>query len=435
MGRGIIDLHPKETYYSAGVQTLWNEYRSFFDFDIDSLFGDNYAVKLRFGHFYRELIDGHYRRALSSLRAYKENFVTELDLELYKKFEQYCLNYENMKKIQPGDWIKDDFNNIFLVVDGSVNSAIIKNVFYSNVRFIQADRIYTDLNTQTTELLCYRNVTEEELNAINSFFRENPDAYEDLNASTNMYFEICNKLKKNGFTQAQFEQGNFNKSLTNESTFVVNVRDFGKYIDIVYGVSNVSSDITYKNHFEKYGKDDDEITIRKSVRLYNKEDEAIASNKIQEFYLKHKDLSKDDMLSISKEMRKQFINIFKELLKPYKMKKKGTSWSKEIYDSFTIDLFVSKRSLIDSYDIQLSIFPKEERGMCFSKKYSFENNYQINWQLIDLEKFKAFLKETLIKDINTIINSTKEELSENSEIVANSHCEILKCKNCWKKQQ
>ena len=108
---------------------------------------------------------------------------------------------------------------------------------------------------------------------------------------------------------------------------------------------------------------------------------------------------------------------------------------KEIYDSFMLDLFVSKSSFIDSYDIQLSIFPKEEHGMCFSKKYSYENNYQINWQLIDLEKFKVFLKEALIKDINAIINSTKEELIANSEIVANSHCEILKCKNCWKRQQ
>ena len=96
---------------------------------------------------------------------------------------------------------------------------------------------------------------------------------------------------------------------------------------------------------------------------------------------------------------------------------------------------MSKRSFIDSYDIQLSIFPKAERGMCFSKKYLFENNYNINWQLIDLEKFKVFLKEEVIKDINTIINSTKEELIVNSEIVANSYCDILKCKSCWKRQQ
>ncbi|MBQ4509432.1 MAG: hypothetical protein II984_01800 [Clostridia bacterium] len=435
MGQGIIDLYPKETYYSDGFQALWNEYKSLFDFDIDSLFGDNYAVKLRFGHFFKELIDGQYKKALSSLIAYKENFVTELDLELYKKFEQYCLNYENMKKVKSGDWIKYDFNNIFLVIDINVDRAIIKNVFYHNVRFIQSDGIYTDFNTQTTDLLCYRNVTEEELNAINAFFKENPTAYEDLNASTDMYFEICNKLKNNRFIQAQFKQGNFNRSLTDESAFIVNVKDYGKYIEIVYGITNISSDITYKNHFEKYGKDDDEITIRKSVRLYTKEDETVAKNQIQEFYLMHKDLSKDDILSISKEMRKQFINIFKELLKPCKMKKKGTAWSKEIYDSFILDLFVSKRSFIDSYDIQLSIFPKAERGMCFSKKYLFENNYNINWQLIDLEKFKVFLKEEVIKDINTIINSTKEELTVNSEIVANSHCDILKCKSCWKRQQ
>ena len=83
MGKSIFELYPKESFEHIKEQKLWKEYKEHFGEEIDELFGDNYMIKIRFGHFYREFIDGLYASALKSLRGYKENFVSEYDLYEY----------------------------------------------------------------------------------------------------------------------------------------------------------------------------------------------------------------------------------------------------------------------------------------------------------------------------------------------------------------
>ena len=57
-------LKEKELYYN-------NSYVDYFGEEINSVFGDNYIVKIRFGHFYKEVINGQYHIALKSLRESK----------------------------------------------------------------------------------------------------------------------------------------------------------------------------------------------------------------------------------------------------------------------------------------------------------------------------------------------------------------------------
>jgi hypothetical protein len=138
MGKSIFDLYPKESFEHIKKQALWKEYEEHFGERINLLFGDDYAAKLRFGSFYRSVIDGRLKEALRYLKAYKEHFISEYDLSVYNELEQICLNTENMKDVIPGDWIKNDFDMYYLVLDGNIENATIKYAF---------DRKFTFVNT------------------------------------------------------------------------------------------------------------------------------------------------------------------------------------------------------------------------------------------------------------------------------------------------
>ena len=87
MGKSIFELYPKESWEHIVNTDLWRKYVDFFGEEINSLFGDNYIVKIRFGHFYKEVINGQYHIALKSLKEYKDNISLVLgSLMLFK----YC---------------------------------------------------------------------------------------------------------------------------------------------------------------------------------------------------------------------------------------------------------------------------------------------------------------------------------------------------------
>ena len=83
MGKSIFDLYPKESFEHIKKQALWKEYEEHFGERINLLFGDDYAAKLRFGSFYRDVIDGRLKKALRYLKSYKEHFISEYDLSVY----------------------------------------------------------------------------------------------------------------------------------------------------------------------------------------------------------------------------------------------------------------------------------------------------------------------------------------------------------------
>ena len=84
MGKSIFELYPKASWEHLVNTDLWRRYVNYFGEEINSLFGDNYIVKIRFGHFYKEVINGQYHIALKSLREYRDNFVS--DYERYRTF-------------------------------------------------------------------------------------------------------------------------------------------------------------------------------------------------------------------------------------------------------------------------------------------------------------------------------------------------------------
>lgn len=434
MGKSVFDLYPKESFDHILSTDLWKEYVDFFGEEINELFGDRYQVKIRFGHFYREVIDGRLMAGLDSLRTYKENFISEYDLNLYDKFEKICLNAENMKKISKGNWIKDDFNNYCLVIDGNVDEALIKRGFDSHFRFINTLSDYNNFHFEKTSLYCFRNLDEKEIKTINEYFNNNKEAYNELTRFTNKYFEICFILRENGFVESIYNIGCFNKQLTESTAFVVNIKDYGKHIGITYGLTTTSSAEEYKSYFEKFGKEDYNITLRQCLKIVNEEDEETARTEIYDFYMKHKDLTKDALLLVSKEKRKDFINMFTVLLKPFGFKKKSNRWSKDLSDDLVFNFYLNKSQYSDVYYISTWINKKEQDNcICYSKRYFYQGNQQINWQLINLNDFNKWLEE-IKKEIGLIINTSLNELIFEQRIICDFACDKNRCGFCCMKE-
>ena len=431
MGKSIFDLYPKESFEHIKKQALWKEYEEHFGERINLLFDDDYAAKLRFGSFYRDVIDGRLKKALRYLKSYKEHFISEYDLSVYNEFEQICLNTENMKDVKPGDWIKDDFNMYYLVLDGNIENATIKYAFNSKLEFVNTLDDYNYFTTEKTSLYCYRRLDKKELDTINEYFKTNENAIKELKRYTNKCFDIYSQLIKNGFKRGIYYQERFYKYLTNQTAFIINVRDHGKFISIVYGINTVSLDKELRNHFENFSETDDNITLRKNISFSSLEEEILVNNIIKEFYYKYETLNKEQLLTVSKEKRKDFIDCFKTLLKPYGLKKKSNKWSKDLDENLTLNFHLNKSIYSDIYylDLWINVQDKPNR-LCYSKRYSYYNNYTINWQFLNLNEFMQYLKKTLIEDIDLIINSKIEDLHLKEEIFENSFCEKNICDNC-----
>ncbi len=431
MGKSIFDLYPKESFEHLKKHALWKEYEEHFGERINLLFGDDYATKLRFGSFYRSVIDGRLKEALRYLKAYKEHFISEYDLSVYNELEKICLNTENMKDVKPGDWIKDDFNMYYLVLDGNIENATIKYAFNSKLEFVNTLDDYSYFTTEKTSLYCYRRLDKKELDTINEYFKTNENAIEELKRYTNKCFDIYSQLIKNGFKRGIYYQERFYKYLTNQTAFVINIRDHGKFVNIVYGITTVSLNQELREHFEKFIQDDYNITLRNITSFATIDEENKISNDINDFYSKYHLLNKEELLDVSKEKRKEFINCFKTLLKPYGLKKKSNKWSKDLDENLTLNFYLNKSIYSDVYylDLWINVQDKPNR-LCYSKRYAYNNNYTINWQFLNLNEFMQYLKKTLIEDIDLIINSKIDDLHLKDETFENTFCEKNICDNC-----
>ena len=431
MGKSIFDLYPKESIEHIKKHALWKEYEEHFGECINLLFGDDYATKLRFGSFYRSVIDGRLKEALRYLKAYKEHFISEYDLSVYNELEQICLNTENMKDVKPGDWIKDDLNFYYLVLDGNIDSSTIKYAFNSKLEFVNTLDDYSYFTTEKTSLYCYRRLDKKELDTINEYFKTNENAIEELKRYTNKCFDIYSQFIKNGFKRGIYYQERFYKYLTNQTAFVINIRDHGKFVNIVYGITTVSLNQELREHFEKFIQDDDNITLRNITSFATIDEENKISNDINDFYSKYHLLNKEELLDVSKEKRKEFINCFKTLLKPYGLKKKSNKWSKDLDGNLILNFYLNKSIYSDVYylDLWINVQDKPNR-LCYSKRYAYNNNYTINWQFLNLNEFMQYLKKTLIEDIDLIINSKIDDLHLKDETFENTFCEKNICDNC-----
>lgn len=238
-----------------------------------------------------------------------------------------------------------------------------------------------------------------------------------------------------GFLEAEKRPLNFYKVVNDCVAFIVDIVD-GESVEIYYGFSStaftkIKGD---ENTLLEYGVDKEYITLRKKETITSEKDEIKAEKSICEFYQKYHGVSKDELLALAEEKRKNFLKIITEKLKPYGFRKNGrSSWIKDLSNKYYVSFNAQKSFYSDQYyfNVYIGQFGTRAYGDCFSTRVSPEKTETTDWQLILQEKFSIWIDTIIENLLFPIISKPLIELGEKEFIWQGCECDRLKCKNCW----
>ena len=208
------------------------------------------------------------------------------------------------------------------------------------------------------------------------------------------------------------------------------------------------------------GVNSDEITVRSLIKYTYGDPELSIWSTIQSFYDQYANYSKDELLTLAKERKKDFLNAIKLKLKPLGLKKRGNRWSISLNQHYNLSFSVEKTRFCDcyrfSYDIQCVESDNPYRYCCIIPiGYDYKDGKQdYNWQchsVAELDRFFEFIIEDillpiincdtlqlndLIAEINTARKPrfyipTKEEIKLYNII----WCDSENCDHCFKKMK
>ena len=273
-------------------------------------------------------------------------------------------------------------------------------------------------------------------------------------------------LLNNGFLEAtkyiesRLWKWKYYKITSEDVAFIVDLETYPDYIEIYYGYTSTAFTKMSGSHnvLKEYGVDRDDIKIRNKVVYTYGEDEKNSWDKIKAFYDYYFNLSKIDILSLSKDRKKEFVNKINSKLKPLGFKKKGDVWSISLNDSYVLSFYASKSSFTDTFSFYYRINNVENKSQifcCHENDIAYEYKNQLltyNWQCYNSLEFNNFfdfiIKDILLPIINVDrlkfknmlvelnnVNKPILFISTNEKIrsYGNVNCEESKCINCYRK--
>ena len=180
------------------------------------------------------------------------------------------------------------------------------------------------------------------------------------------------KLEAAGFTETRWsKEGRFYdprnhfqffRQDTELTALFVNLEPSKEGIVVRYGLDSTSF-TRMKGDEESllnYGICSDDACLRWEVHVTTAEDPAAAAQ-IAAHFRQYQGKEKAELLNISKELRKVFLNKFTEALKPLGFRKKGNAWRKVLPGGHTLCFTVDKSSYGDGYDFVINLlYPPQE---------------------------------------------------------------------------
>ena len=242
------------------------------------------------------------------------------------------------------------------------------------------------------------------------------------------YKRYCEALLTNGFTEAKQEKGHFYRHSTAQTAFIINLHDGEFFVDILYGFASTANE----EWFIENGAHSDTCQIRQILSICEKNDEIPVAQTIKKFYEKYKNYSKDEILSLKKELQKGFLDRFTHILKPLGFKKKGAKWSKELENNHLLTLDAQKSAYSDQYYFNISVHPITVPYLgCFNTRVVMFDSDIYNWQLMSDEQIDNLINFTMEHYITPILKMPLIELGKTDFICERCACTRNKCHACW----
>jgi hypothetical protein len=178
------------------------------------------------------------------------------------------------------------------------------------------------------------------------------------------------------------------------------------------------------------------MNIRRCFKIKSEADEAEAAARIKAFFEAHGSLTKEDILAKSKELRKEFMKIITDKLKPLGFKKKSNHWKKPLENNFYIEFYADKSQYSDLYRFYIHIFRESILHYCYENVPEYNEDCVLdgtyfNWQLTSREAFARMLDESALPIIEHILATPQAEWANDESISSCfSLCDRTKCEDC-----
>ena len=273
-------------------------------------------------------------------------------------------------------------------------------------------------------------------------------------------------LLENGFKEAEFYVENrlwkwkYYKQTAEDVAFIVNLEPYDDYIEIYYGYASTAFTkmVGCSDSLKEHGVDSDDITVRSMFKYTYGDSESLCCSTIKSFHYQYLNLSKDDLLQLAKERKKDFLCSINLKLKPLGFKKKDNAWSIYLNQQYYLSFCVEKARFCDCYRFEYVINSIENETPfipCYMNHIGYEyksQRYDYNWQCysnVELNNFLKFIIEEILlpiintdesslKDLVVALNTIKKPqlfipTDEDIKFWNIIHCDLEKCTNCFKK--
>lgn len=227
----------------------------------------------------------------------------------------------------------------------------------------------------------------------------------------------------------------FYKQATPLTAFVVNLGGYDDHAEVTYGYASTAfTRMTgSENSVIEQGLWDDDISIRERILIYDESDEAAAKESIRKMYHAYWDVPKDELLSLAKAKRKEFIQQIAVKLKPMGFKKKGNFWKRALESEYYLMFNAQKSLYADKYYFNIYIGKNgtDFYGDCYYTRPVLNETALIDWQALPREEFEKFLDQTVVPALTEIINTPLQELGKNPSYWIYCTCKRDQCEQCW----
>lgn len=423
-------------FQSPAFQNKWQAYLKAFGNDLDDLFGDDYAKKIRFAEGLELMLENKLHEAYyAHIRHFAADCETNNDRRIYDGLVRRCYNEEEMATIKAGDWVKCALGaKGFLyhrVERRSSDLAVIKNLFSFDLAYCRTNPMDSYFRLELTDLKTYQALTIEEKARIDAFFAEHPEEANLTRRHTDRMLVYREAILNNGMQEASLSPFRFYRYTTEKTAFVVNLRDCGSHILVVFGVTTVIDE----EHLTQWSEDNDNIKLRHFVSIHGEEDQDEAKRAVQAIYEQYENITKDDVLALKKARQKAFLARIHARLKPLGFSKKASKWTKHLGHDFTLEFEAQKSAYSDVYYFNISVYPTSASyPYCYAKRVHAQDVHAaegqtINWQLLSEDAFSS-LMDAVENPLLSIQSYAQAPLEHEQAIRELCTCDRHKCEIC-----
>ena len=253
------------------------------------------------------------------------------------------------------------------------------------------------------------------------------------------------RLLASGFLEGTKKPGNFYKPQEPDTAFFVNFKDRGDRLGICYGLASTAFTrmSACENVLTEYGILNEEACVRFFLYLKEPEDVETAEGIIREKLAPYAGMGKDELLSLVRDRRKQFLNSIHSVLKSAGFKRKGSRWTRPYSDDYLLHFLADKSAFCDSYRFVVTIESNRKKYQNYSwcsnfaynpaweDAYDPESAFRFDWQLNTREELMKLLQDFLREYVEPVNRGGMDALGKQEYIRKRCGCKRDCCDGCW----